>query len=67
MVTGVFMKACCDREIIAWRAWVERGLTGEPIPLMVVEAVEARFGQASVGSAKLEILSGNGGAYRANE
>jgi transposase InsO family protein len=21
VVTGVFMKDCCDREIIAWRAW----------------------------------------------
>jgi hypothetical protein len=31
---------------------------------MLVEAVEARFGQANVGSAKLEFLSDNGGAYR---
>ena len=29
--------------------------------------VEAQFGQAGVGSAKLEFLSNNGGAYRAHE
>ena len=23
--TGMFMKDCCEREIIAWRAWAERG------------------------------------------
>lgn len=31
VVTGVFMKDCCDREIIAWRAWAERGLPGKPV------------------------------------
>jgi transposase InsO family protein len=67
VVTGVFMKDCCDREIIAWRAWAERGVPGEPVRDMLVEAVEARFGQASVGSAKLEFLNDNGGAYRAHE
>ena len=67
VVTGVFMKDCCDREIIAWRAWAERGLPGEPVHDMLVEAVEARFGQASVGSTRLEFLSDNGGAYRAHE
>lgn len=67
VVTGVFMKDCCDREIIAWRAWAERGLPGEPVRDMLVEAVEARFGQANVGSTKLEFLSDNGGAYRAHE
>ena len=67
VVTGVFMKDCCDREIIAWRAWAERGLPGEPVRDMLVEAVETRFGQASVGSTRLEFLSDNGGAYRAHE
>jgi putative transposase len=67
VVTGVFMKDCCDREIIAWRAWAERGLPGEPVRDMLVEAVETRFGQTNVGSTKLEFLSDNGGAYRAHE
>jgi hypothetical protein len=34
---------------------------------MLVEAVETRFGQASVGSTRLEFLSDNGDAYRAHE
>ena len=67
VVTGVFMKDCCDREIIAWRAWAERGLPGEPVRNMLVEAVEARFDQASIGSAKLEFLSDNSAAYRVHE
>ena len=67
VVTGVFMKDCCDREIIAWRAWAERGLPGEPVRDMLVEAVETRFGQTNVGSGKLEFPSENGGAYRAHE
>lgn len=33
----------------------------------MIEAVEARFGQASIGSAKPEFLSDNGSAYRAHE
>lgn len=45
------------------RTW----LPGEPVRDMLVEAMEARLGQANVGSAKLEFLSDNGGAYRANE
>jgi putative transposase len=67
VVTGVFMKDCCDREIIAWRAWAERGLPGEAVRDMLVEAVEARFGQAHVRSTRLEFLSDNVGAYRAHE
>ena len=67
VVTGVFMKDCCDREIIAWRAWTERGLPGEPVRGMLVDAVETRFGPAIVGSTRLEFLSDNGGAYRAHE
>ena len=67
VVTGVFMKDCCDREIIAWRAWAARGLPGEPVRDMMIEAVEARFGEASIGPTKLEFLSDNGGAYRAHE
>jgi len=67
VVTGVFMKDCCDREIIAWRAWAERGLPGEPVRDMMVEAVEARFGQVHTGSIQLEFLTDNGGAYRAHE
>lgn len=68
VVTGVFLKDCCDREIISWRAWSSRGLPGEPVRDMLVEGVEARFGQAKVGDGvELEFLSDNGGAYRAKD
>lgn len=63
----MFMKDCCDREIIAWRAWIGRGLPGEPVRDMMVEAVEARFGAADERVVTVEFLSDNGGAFRANE
>ena len=43
-VTATFAKDCCDREIMAWRAWEGKGLPGEPVRDMLVEAVERRFG-----------------------
>jgi len=68
VVTGVFLKDCCDREIISWRAWSSRGLPGEPVRDMLVEGVEARFGEAKVHSSiELEFLSDNGGAFRAKD
>jgi transposase InsO family protein len=67
VVTGTFTKDCCDREIIAWRAWSGRGLPGEPVREMLIEAVEKRFGDVDAGPASLEFLSDNGGAYRAHE
>lgn len=67
VVTGTFTKDCCDREIIAWRAWTGRGLPGEPVREMLIEAVEARFGNVEACLAPLQFLSDNGGAYRAHE
>jgi transposase InsO family protein len=67
VVTGTFTKDCCDREIIAWRAWSGRGLPGEPVREMLIEAVEARFGNVEACSTSLQFLSDNGGAYRAHE
>jgi transposase InsO family protein len=68
VVTGVFLKDCCDREIISWRAWSSRGLPGEPVRDMLIEGVENRFGEAKVDvDVELEFLSDNGGAFRAKE
>jgi transposase InsO family protein len=68
VVTGVFLKDCCDREIISWRAWSSRGLPGEPVRDMLVEGVEARFGGPKVAAGvELEFLSDNGGAFRAKD
>lgn len=43
-VTATFAKDCCDREVMAWRAWEGKGLPGEPVREMLIEAVERRFG-----------------------
>ena len=64
-VTATFAKDCCDREIMAWRAWPGKGLPGEPVREMLIEAVEKRFGTVE-GLAQghtLELLTDNGGAY----
>lgn len=64
-VTATFAKDCCDREVMAWRAWEGKGLPGEPVREMLIEAVERRFGavEAVPAGHKLEFLSDNGGAY----
>jgi putative transposase len=69
VVTATFAKDCCDREIMAWRAWPGRGLPGEPVREMLIEAVERRFGavEAVPGSRTLEFLTDNGGAYIAED
>ncbi len=41
-VTATFTKDCCDREVMAWRAWEGKGLPGEPVREMLIEAVESR-------------------------
>ena len=68
-VTATFAKDCCDREIMAFRAWVGKGLPGEPVREMLIEAVEKRFGavEALPAGHVLEFLSDNGGAYIAHD
>lgn len=65
-VTATFTKDCCDREILAYRAWEGKGL---PVREMLIEAVEKRFGDVESLPANhaLEFLSDNGGAYIAAE
>jgi putative transposase len=64
-VTATFTKDCCDREILAYRAWEGKGLSGEPVRKMLIEAVEKRFGHVEgISEAHaLEFLSDNGSAY----
>ena len=64
-VTATFTKDCCDREIMAWRAWEGKGLPGEPVREMLIEAVEQRFGavEAIPAHRQLEFLTDNGSAY----
>ena len=68
-VTATFAKDCCDREIMAFRAWEGKGLPGEPVREMLIEAVEKRFGavEALPAGHTLEFLTDNGGAYIAHE
>jgi len=68
-VTTTFAKDCCDREILAFRAWEGKGLPGEPVREMLIEAVEKRFGtvEAVPFGHRLEFLSDNGGAYIAHD
>ena len=68
-VTATFTKDCCDREILAYRAWEGKGLPGEPVREMLIEAVEKRFGDVDgiPETHTLEFLSDNGGAYIAAE
>ncbi len=69
IVTNAFVEDCCDREIMAWRAWPGRGLPGDPVREMLIEAVEKRFGaiEAVPDGHRLEFLSDNGGAYIAHD
>lgn len=68
-VTATFAKDCCDREIMAFRAWEGKGLPGEPVREMLIEAVEQRFGavEALPAGHLLEFLSDNGSAYIAHD
>jgi transposase InsO family protein len=68
-VTATFAKDCCDREIMAFRAWEGKGLPGEPVREMLIEAVEKRFGavEAMPADHELQFLSDNGSAYIAHE
>lgn len=64
-VTATFAKDCCDREVMAWRVWEGKGLPGELVREMLIEAVEKRFGavEAVPADHRLEFLTDNGGAY----
>ncbi|RCH25551.1 HTH-like domain protein [Pseudomonas aeruginosa] len=51
-VTAAFAKDCCDREVLAWRAWEGKGLPGEPVREMLrasnaIGSVEASAGRWS--------------------
>jgi putative transposase len=65
----MFAKDCCDREVMAWRAWERKVVPSEPVREMLIEAVERRFGAVEVVPSDhgLEFLRDNGGAYIAAE
>lgn len=66
IIRGAFIIDAHDREIIAWRAGVNAGISGSDIRDMMLEAVEARF--ATVRAPQpIEMLSDNGSPYIARD
>ncbi|GGF27486.1 integrase [Aliidongia dinghuensis] len=66
VIRGAFIIDAHDREVIAWRAVVNAGISGSDIRDMMLEAVEKRFG-ACHAPAVIEMLSDNGAPYTAKE
>ena len=66
IVRGAFIIDARDREIIAWRAVVNAGISGSEIRDIMPEAVERRFGACRAPSL-IEMLSDNGSPYIAKE
>ncbi len=66
VVRGAFIIDAHDREIIAWHAVTNAGISGSDVRDIMLEAVEARFGGMRT-VAPVEMLSDNGSAYTARE
>ena len=66
VVRGAFLIDAHDREIIAWRAVANAGVSGSDIRDMRLEAVEHRFDACRVPSS-IEMLSDNGSPYVAKQ
>lgn len=66
VVRILFVLDACDREIIAWSAVAQAGISGEMVRDLMIAAVERRFGTTKVPHA-VEWLSDNGSAYIAKD
>lgn len=66
VIRGAFLIDAHDREIIAWRAVVNAGISGSDIRDLLLEAVERRF-SALRAPAVIEVLADNGSSYIAKE
>ena len=66
VVRGAFIIDAHDREIIAWRAVANAGISGSDVRDMMLEAVEKRFG-AHRAPHPVEMLSDNGSPYTARD
>lgn len=66
VIRGAFIIDAHDREIIAWRAVVNAGISGSDIRDIMLEAVERRFDTCRAPSV-IEMLSDNGSPYIAKE
>ena len=66
VVRGALIIDAHDREIIAWRAVANAGITGSDVRDIMLEAVETRF-DALRAEPGVEMLSDNGSAYTARD
>ena len=66
VVRGAFIIDAHDREIMAWRAVANVGISGSDIRDIMLEAVECRFANYRA-PAVIEMLSDNGSPYIAKE
>ncbi|MBB1499797.1 IS3 family transposase [Paracoccus sp. MC1862] len=66
ILRGAFIIDAHDREVIAWRAVVNAGISGSDIRDIMLEAVERRFGTYRAPSV-IEMLSDNGSPYIARD
>ena len=66
IVRAAFVMDAHDREIIAWKAVADAGISGSDVRDLMLEAVERRFG-AIRAPHPVEWLSDNGSAYTAVE
>ncbi|SCY17005.1 Transposase InsO and inactivated derivatives [Paracoccus tibetensis] len=66
IIRGAFIIDAHDREIIAWRAVVNAGISGSDIRDIMLEAVERRFGTYRA-PAVVEMLTDNGSPYIAKD
>ncbi len=66
IVRCAFVIDAHDREIIAWRAVVNAGISGSDVRDMMLEAVEKRFGGYRAPH-RIEMLSDNGAPYTARD
>jgi len=66
VIRGAFLIDAHDREIIAWRAVVNAGISGSDIRDLLLEAVERRF-SALRAPTVIEVLTDNGSPYIAKD
>ena len=62
VVRVLFVIDACDREIVAWSAVADAGVSGEMVRDLMIAAVERRFGTPKAPH-RIEWLSDNGSAY----
>jgi transposase InsO family protein len=66
VIRAAFLIDAHDREIIAWRAVANTGISGSDVRDILLEAVETRFGTYRAPE-QVEVLSDNGSPYTAKD